>query len=240
MKPSLIHFLATLALLALHSPASAATPYSSFFSDNGSFEFGTGSPPLEFAQGQFLSSEITGWTMGFAGTYPQWFEDGNAQDGNRYLQLSSLGGLSSWNSFARVDAGTPNQNVFTTDGLYELVFWGAGGVGSNNSVSVTWYNSLGFNGQVVNIPDYTQTEFDALGGLEWVQYRVPFTATDSLMNLAVNMPTARTFGVNNTVYLDNFSIVAVPEPGGLVLALLGLSACLVRRRPARKSVAWGA
>jgi hypothetical protein len=239
MKPSLIHFLATLALLALHSPASAATPYSSFFSDNGSFELGTGSPPLEFASNFSSTAEITGWSLYASGAVPMWLEDGNAQDGNRYIELSSVGGLASWTSSARIDSGFQNPGVFVAGESYELSFWGAGGIGSNNSVSLIWYNSLGFNGQTVDIPDYTQTEFDALGGLEWVQYRVPFTATDSVMNLAVNMPTARTFGVNNTVYLDNFSIVAVPEPGGLMLALLGLSACLVRRRPVKRSVAWG-
>jgi hypothetical protein len=112
------------------------------------------------------------------------------------------------------------------------VFWAAGGVANSNNLGVGFYDGSVIQSSFFDIPDYAQAEFDALGGLEWVEYRLPFVATLPSMTLFVNMPAQRDSGNNNTVYLDNFSIapMAVPEPGSLMLAAAGMVMGLRRRR----------
>jgi hypothetical protein len=111
--------------------------------------------------------------------------------------------------------------------MYELSFWAAGGAAPDNSLRIT----LATQQTEIQIPAYTQSEFDALGGLEWNKYIVPFTAVDTTMYLSVLSPNSTNPAFNSIVYLDNFFIVAVPEPSGVMLVLAaGLTLGIRRRR----------
>lgn len=202
--------------------------YGDFFSNNGSFEFGSSPPPLSFPSSNSSLNTITGWRMSAQGIEPRWLEDVNAQDGSRYIRLRSTGGAGAGESAAVVDGTLISHTPFTIGEAYELAFWAAGGPAANNNLLVVLnqpYASL-------QIPAYTQAEFDALAGLEWAKYTVPFTATDPTMYFGVVSPASTQGGYQSIVYLDNFSIIGVPEPGS---ALLVMGAGLVLGRWRKRS-----
>lgn len=202
--------------------------YSDFFSYNGSFEFGSSPPPLAFPSSNSSVNTITGWRMSAQGIQPRWLEDANAQDGSRYIRLRSTGGAGAGESEAIVDGSLISHTPFTIGDAYELAFWAAGGPAANNNLLV----GLGVYPFNIEIPDYTQAEFDALTSLEWTRYTVPFTATDPTMYFAMVSPASTQGGYQSIVYLDNFSIVAVPEPGSVLMVLTaGLALGIRRRRP---------
>jgi len=191
-----------------------------FFSGNGSFELGPYVSPLTFSGGvnQGWSYEVPGWVMQAAGRSPEWIEGPGAQDGDRYIRLSSLGGSSNLFSSARIFGGEISHTPFTVGDLYELVFWAAGGVG-NASVNMLTINLVGNLPQTqIELPIYTQEEFDALGGPLWVEYVIPFTSQVESPNLILGA-TSINSGGTTSLYIDNVSFRAVPEPGGALLVV---------------------
>jgi len=210
----------TFLFLLLTCGVGQAQDVNDFFSGNGSFELGPYVRPLTFSGGanQGWSYEVPGWSMLAGGRSPEWIEGPGAQDGERYIRLSSLGGSSNLFSSARIFGGDISHTPFTVGDQYELVFWAAGGVGNANVnvLSVSLSGNLGQ--QLVVLPGYTQEEFGSLDGPVWTEYVIPFTALVESTNLWL---TARPDGSGGTtsLYIDNVSFRAVPEPGSALLVV---------------------
>lgn len=123
---------------------------------------------------------------------------------------------------------------FTVGEVYELTFWAAGGVGTSNQYLVGFGSPVGEVSSAYTVLSYTQAEFDALPGLQWDQYSFMFTAIDSTMNLNVSTPLSNVGGFSSSVYLDNFTLTQVPEPGSAVLVAAGGLVLLAGRRRRRR------
>jgi len=211
----------TFLFLLLTCGVGQAQDVNDFFSGNGSFELGPYVNPLTFSGGanQGWSYEVPGWSMLAGGRSPEWIQGSAAQDGEHYIRLSSQGGSSGLFSSARIFGTEISHTPFTVSDQYELVFWAAGGVGNSNSnvniLDISIGGSLG-NQQVV-LPMYSQEEFDGLAGPVWTEYVIPFTALVESPNLWM---TASTINSGSTsLYLDNVSFRAVPEPGSALLVV---------------------
>ena len=212
------------ALLALAS-TSQAEP-ADFFAGFGSFETSNPDAFLDFG-GRGTSNSIPGWRVFKSGAlFPGWSNSGRAQDGDRHLVLRSEGGSSPEWTGATFDFSI-SPVAFTPGELYELTFWAAGGL--NTFIPV---NFLG-----VDVSNSTRIEFDdpieipvanQIDTLDWQRYSMTFAPKGSEVRLTLGSPTDSW----STVFIDNFSIRHIPEPGSMVLmgvavAFLGLR----RRRP---------
>ncbi len=207
-----------------------------FFSGNGSFELGPHVSPLTFSRGgqQGSSYQVPGWRMVAWGTSPRWIEGSGAQDGQRYLRLGSRGGSGSAYTVASITGSEISHTPFTIGEVYELVFWASGGVGSAQA-SFLQVIMQGLAKQSIELPVYTEAEFESLGGPVWNEYVIPFTAQ-------VESPELR-FGSTPvspgtaTLYLDNISFRAVPEPGSALLVLGAGLGWLVAGRTRKRQLA---
>lgn len=218
-----------LSLLSLSRVASGDPAFDSFFSNNGSFEFGSSGPPFVLSGSPPSSAQITGWTFQASDSSLtlEWLENADAQNGNRYIHLTSPGGLGGWYSGGAISGTAP----FVVGDQYLLSFWAAGGVAAQNQLDLAFNSAFGAEGFNIALPTYTQTQFDALGSLAWQQYFVPFTASDTAMQLSLSAHPFSGAGHNNSIYLDNFSIAAIPEPGSVMLVgLAGVLAVAGARR----------
>lgn len=221
----------TLSSLGVH-----AQDYSDFFSYNGSFEFSSADPPITFTVNTYHPEVdpspdlITGWWMKNFGSPPAWLEGASAQDGNRYIKIGSQGGSRTTFGGVEIDGATINHTPFTVGEIYELSFWAAGGAASNNMVAVSLSMPGQNEGWSFPLPTYSQSESDALPGLAWQQFTLSFVATGSTLKLSVISPVPTSLGYQSIVYLDNFTLTQVPEPGSAVLACAGGVVMLVTRR----------
>jgi hypothetical protein len=208
--------------------ASAATVV---YDQNGSFELGTMDAPVTFEQGSY-PNVLTGWGVSSSWTQyndalsPAWLADGEAQDGSHYLRLASRGG--SRPTVSGVTWGLP-EGTLSIGQDYLLRLWAAGGIGTLNTLDV-WVS-----GEItrIDLPDYTVAEYNALGGIQWQQYEIPFTFTGlDPFNLISPVLASGNELNRSTIYLDNVSIVAVPEPGSalLLLSAAGMVVSFQRRR----------
>ena len=200
-----------------------------YFAGFGSFEGGAFVSPL-FEQSPFSGSStaIPGWTIWASGAPGNWLRDGNAQDGDNHVILRAAGGSIPGSSSATFDFAI-SPTPFTVGELYELVFWAAGGVAtsSRSSLFVNLNSGEGMNGGgIIDLPRYTQTEFDSFTELPWEEYRFTFTAGEFTPSLFLASDAANAGGTAS-VYVDNFSIRPVPEPSGVLLVGEGL---MTRRR----------
>jgi hypothetical protein len=228
----------------------AASTLDAFFENNGSFELGPTTAPLTIATNSD-GMAITGWILAPYGSTLQLLEDSAAQDGSRYVRLTSTGGGPAGSAFEHTDPVWNHQNyalvdyggvnpIFEMDTEYELSFWAAGGVGTPNRLD---FELLGANQHSsVYIPGYAQAEFDAMSEYPWRQYVIPFHTIgrgvppeqwgpwDMTLYMGLNASTV--VGENSSLYIDNFAITRVPEPSGLFLACAATS--LSRRRRDRR------
>jgi hypothetical protein len=223
-----VEFKAVIALILLNnltSPLTAQEPVD-YFAGNGSFEGGDFVSPL-FPGAPFSgsSSAVPGWTMTAQGSSVTWLANMEAQDGDRHIILRSRGGSTPGSSSAYFDFAI-SPVPFTVGELYELRFWAAGGVATSGVNRL----SMSLSYDPIELPAYTQAEFDALETLEWQEIIVPFVpqAEGGAMWVSID---SIPVGGNSSIYLDNFSIRPVPEPSGVLL--VALAACVglcVRRR----------
>jgi hypothetical protein len=84
-------------------------------------------------------------------------------------------------------------------------------------------------GGIIDLPRYTQAEFDSFTELPWEEYRFTFTAGGFTPSLFLASDAANAGGTAS-VYVDNFSIRPVPEPSGVLLVGVAVGVGLMRRR----------
>jgi hypothetical protein len=218
--------------MGLLAPSRASAQASvDYFAGFGSFEGGTFVSPLIPGVTNGVSTAIPGWVLTASGSRPAWFEDNRAQEGNRFIGLGSRGGSGPGSSSATFDFAI-SPTPFAAGELYELVFWAAGGVAtsSRSSLFVNLNSGGGTNGGgVIDLPRYSQAEFDSFTALPWEEYRFTFTAGEFTPSLFLGSDAANASGTAS-VYVDNFSIRPVPEPSGVLLLGVAAGVGVMRRR----------
>jgi hypothetical protein len=246
MKPLLACLsLVLLGVAARSEPLEMLTPatvqdFSSFFSGNGSFELGEYAAPLIFPRSSngdpitrtFTSNAVIGWRLFGGNTSPRWLEGPDAQDGNRYIGLSAWFGSGRSSTSALIDGWSISHTPFTPGEIYELSFWAAGGVGSNNRVSVQLNGHERYD---FDLRDYTASEREQMQGLEWQQFTIPFVAKYSSMSLSIAPTYKPGPTLRSTVFLDNFSITPIPEPGSALLTIFAGAVLMMTRQRRNKS-----
>ncbi len=222
-----------LAILFFATTWASALSSVDYFAGLGSFESGVTDPPLVFGGSFGSSTQIDGWRISASGSLPAWLENGQAEDGERHILLRSRGGSGAGSSSARFDFAI-SPSPFTAGERYELVFWAAGGVATSaQSLLLVSLNPGGppgiGGGGIIDLPRYTQAEFDAFTELPWQEYVFGFTAGEFTPSLVVGSEASNASG-SASVYLDNFSIRPVPEPSGVLLVGVAAGVGLMRRR----------
>jgi hypothetical protein len=207
-----------------------------YFNGFGSFESSNPDDVLNFGSAN-SSTSIPGWVVRRIGdfvppTIVSWLNDDQAQDGERYLQLRAIGNSSPSRSSARFDFSI-SPIALTTGELYELTFWAAGG--ENTLFDFNQLQVMLLNGTRIDVEDPftpffipTATQTDVL---DWSPYSLFFTSRSPNEAITVGPPS----GSWSNVYVDNFSLRVVPEPGGALLfalsaGLLGLQRMRKHRR----------
>jgi hypothetical protein len=183
--------------------------------ENGSFE----NPPLmgnyEYVPGG--SSAITGWQTALSGV--ERYEpaalapfgiSGITVDGQLMLDLNT--------DFAV--GGGIDQTISTVSGqAYTLTFYEGtvAGFGRNGTANI-----VASAGSATNT--FTVTNLSST--IAWTQYSLPFTASSSTTFVSF-----RNFDAPSQTFamLDDISVVAIPEPAALFLALIGVGGYLASR-----------
>jgi hypothetical protein len=206
-----------------------------YFGGFGSFETSNANDVLVFNGGN-QSTSIPGWVVRRIGDFPaavtpSWLNDGKAQDGARHLLLRSMGGSSP--AISRAEFNFAISPMALTPGeLYELSFWAAGGLATSgrNLLTLGFINStrIDFEDPFV-LPVATQIDT-----LDWQPYSLTFIPNGSADILFVTA-SQNNGGGSSSIYLDNFSLRVVPEPGSLFL--MGVAAGLGGLRRRRR--VWG-
>lgn len=196
-------------LFVLAACSTAAAPAHANLIVNPSFEEGDFGGSLSFRRLDAGSDALTGWTIG--GIAVDWHNSVEMRfphSGDKVIDLHLDG--------AAGTQGTLSQSFSTTAGqVYELSFFLAGPGGN-----------FGFpdpRSVVVDLAGMQQT-FSSPASLhtdiQWFNHKMRFTAVSTTTMLTFSSP-------QNGVgfwgpLLDDVSVTAVPEPGSLVLAALGL------------------
>ena len=233
-----LHLLLCLVVISLTSnpTISQGQDYSDFFSHNGSFETSE-SDPLHYdvnywsspGRVQYRSNDLTGWSLFGENGAPRWVT-GSAQDGSHYLELRTTYISGGTHNFASIDGSSLLSTPFVAGEQYELSFWAAGAGGAANALSV----SVGSGGSMIDLPE---TDDLSIPGPDWSQFVIPFVPTSSTISLTLSaVRDGNYIGYSSSVYVDNFSIAHVPEPGSVVLVMAGgvLFFTGRRRQPRRK------
>ena len=118
--------------------------------------------------------------------------------------------------------------ALTPGELYELTFWAAGGL--NVFLPVNLLRVQVSNSTRIDFEDPFQIPVvDQVDTLDWQDYSMTFIPVSSEVRLTVGAP----IGSWSNVYLDNFSLRQIPEPGSVVL--LGAAAGFLGLRRRRSS-----
>lgn len=132
----------------------------------------------------------------------------SAFEGTQFLAL---------NSFQGDGTGSISQDLATSIGVeYSVEFSIAGAFGSQHSITV---DAGGIN-------SLTQAATDGL----WTTHSFNFVATSATTTLTLSDNLGAGSSIDSDLLVDNVSVTAVPEPGSLGLALLGLGLMAKRRR----------
>lgn len=105
------------------------------------------------------------------------------------------------------------------------MFWTAGGEATSGVNRIR----TNFTSSPIELPSYTQQEFDTLGGLEWQEIVIPFVSQGVGGTFRASIDSIPAGG-NRSVYFDNFSARLVPEPSGVLLLGVAAGLGLMRRR----------
>lgn len=220
---------ATYACVFLITPAKVHAHPVDYFAGFGSFETSNPDAVLDF-NGTNISNSIPGWLVFKSGSlFPSWPNSDKAQDGNRFLVLRSEGGSSPRWTNATFDFSL-SPVALTPGELYELTFWAAGGLATSgrNHLGVGVSNStrIDFEDPFV-LPVATQVDT-----LDWRQYSMTFIpeGTDVILTLGAREINA---GGSSSMFVDNFSLRHIPEPGSVVL--IGAAAGFLGLRRRRSS-----
>lgn len=229
MKPPASWLTVFFVAFAVLSPLSSIYAQTvDYFGGFGSFETSNPSDVLVF-NGTNRSTSIPGWEVFRGGSFPpvpEWLNNGQAQDGERHILLKSNGGSSSAFTTAKFDFSI-SPLAFTPGELYELTFWAAGGLATSglNLLRVGFINStrIDFEDPFV-LPVATQIDT-----LDWQPYSLTFIPNGTADTLFVTA-SQNNGGGSSSIYLDQFSVRPVPEPGSVFL--MGVAAGLwgMRRR----------
>jgi choice-of-anchor C domain-containing protein len=220
MKTKLLGVVASLAIFAAVSPASANLII------NGSFETGSGDAgPGGFSTLNSPSTNITGWTVTDGSV--DWINGyWQAQAGTHSVDMNGLGAL-----------GSIQQNFNVTNGgRYLVSFWLAGnpdGPPPIKSVGVDLNN------------DFHTFTFDSTGkthgDMGWQQFSFTFTAiepTETLKFVSLDCGIGGGVPCSYGAAIDNVSVSAVPEISTWGMMLLGFAGIgLVAYRRSRQSTA---
>mgnify|MGYP001358372759 CR=1 FL=1 len=206
-----------------------------YFNGLGSFETNNPNDLLDFG-GTNRSTSIPGWIVNRSGSrftpFPQWQNNGQAQDQDRHLLLESRGGSDPGSNTALFDFSI-SPVALTPGELYELTFWAAGGLANSrvNLLQVRLSNStrIDFEDPIV-LPSATQVDT-----LDWQEFTMTFIP--NFPEVQLNLMALNSNGGSN-VYLDNFSLRPVPEPGSALLLAAAAGAVGFRRRRASRERAW--
>lgn len=201
------------ALIAMFAAPQAAVAGPVNLVNNGSFEANA------VANGSWgIYGNLTGWTGGAAGIELRNNVAGTALDGKQYVELDTTANSSI------------TQNMATTLGQwYELTF-----AYSNRAGVAVGSNGLGWHFGAAS--GLAPQQAYLAGNHSWQQFTTRVQATGSSMALSFNATgTSDSLGSS----LDNISVNAVPEPQGLALAALALTAAafVTRRRPSGQRTA---
>ena len=217
---------ATCACVFIITPAKVHAHPVDYFAGFGSFETSNPDAVLDF-NGTNTSFSIPGWVVSKSGSlFPSWPNSDKAQDGNRFLVLRSEGGSSPRWTNATFDFSL-SPVALTPGELYELTFWAAGGLATSgrNHLGVGVSNStrIDFEDPFV-LPVATQVDT-----LDWRQYSMTFIpeGTDVMLTLGAREINA---GGSSSMFVDNFSLRVVPEPGSAQLLAAAAGAVGLRRR----------
>ncbi len=223
---------ATYACVFLITPAKGHADPVDYFAGFGSFETSNPDDVLDF-NGTNSSFSIPGWVVFKSGSrftpFPEWQNNGQAQDGSRHLFLPARGGSDPGSTGAFFDFSI-SPVALTPGELYELTFWAAGGLASSGinhlGVQVTNSTRIDFEDPFV-LPIATQVDT-----LDWYQYSMTFIPDGYDVILTVRAREINAGG-SSSMYLDNFSLRHIPEPGSVVLlgAAAGLLGLRRRRSP---------
>jgi hypothetical protein len=159
--------------------------------------------------GGFETGDFSGWTLN--GTPSNLFMVSNFEPhAGQYMMVIAD---------YEADHDQIYQTVPTVNGQsYTIGFWLRNiGLG-NDAVQVFWEGNLVLEQKPVLAP------LD-----QWTQYTVPVTATANGSELRLGG-----FDIPSVINFDEISVVAVPEPSALLLAVAGAASLVVRR--ARRSI----
>ncbi len=219
------------ALAMLVSAGTAQAQPVNYFNGFGSFETNNPNDALDFG-GTNRSTSIPGWLVfksGYLSPVPEWQNNGLAEDGDRHLHLKSIGGSNPRWTTATFDFNL-SPVALTPGELYELTFWAAGGLATSgrNYLGVQVSNStrIDYEDPFV-LPVATQVDT-----LDWRQYSMTFIpeGTDVILTLGALEINA---GGSSSMFVDNFSLRHIPEPGSVVL--IGAAAGFLGLRRRRSS-----
>lgn len=207
---------------------------SDFFLNNGSFEQGPYTPDLfQCADGNcdYRSTAIPGWVALRSSSSPVWYENDYAQDGSRYVSLSA--DAYRHGSILHIRANELNNPLSLTRSdwdlgeWYELSFWAAGGQGKSHAL---WIEMASIY-TIISIPGTdSPLELDP-SAMNWQRQSVLFQPYNQKVNLILSTHTTAFSPDNKKIYLDNFAITKVPEPGSALLLILGFGIFTRRKRP---------
>jgi hypothetical protein len=194
---------------------------------NGSFETSTGAAPNEtfgFPNDVLVTypgppgaGSIDNWTLGLGSGWSEFYwywgavTNQSAQDGSRFMNLTSTSGQATLESISQSFTVAAGQTYTVSYYSRERAI----GADIASTISLGAGSATGTLSQVANV------------GATWTQFSYSFTPDTSTTATLSFTQSATGAGLDNGVFLDNVSVI--PEPSALALCgLAGLG--LLRRR----------